>query len=246
MSNEVAVVLTAHESACVVRRLGSVAPIYATLSQVLRTSGITVSPGDLVGVDFSTDAPSVLDHWWSATVVALNNDRAVILRRLTGDNAFLTEAAWTLPRLVPTLAEGHQVFLDASHARPVVVDLAENGEPIHPHRFDEGYDAIRDELATMFRWRRPAGQLHDGALEVSEDLVRRLVLEQFPWWQNLPLRRVRSTGTVHALYRLGADMVLRLPLVPRWHSLDKEQRWLPWLAPQLPLAIPGRRRPDGQ
>ena len=48
----------------------------------------------------------------------------------------------------------------------------------------------------------------------------------------------RSMGTVHAMYRLGGDMAVRLPMIPREHSLDKELRWLPWLAPRLPLAIP--------
>lgn len=41
------------------------------------------------------------------------------------------------------------------------------------------------------------------------------------------------------MYRLGEDMVVRLPRV-HWAigGVEKEQRWLPKLAPHLPLAIP--------
>lgn len=36
----------------------------------------------------------------------------------------------------------------------------------------------------------------------------------------------------------GDDLVVRLPRVPRWQSLDKEVRWLPWFAERLPIAVP--------
>ena len=70
-------------------------------------------------------------------------------------------------------------------------------------------------------------------------LVRRLVASQFPQWTSLPIERFESAGTDNALYRLGVDMVVRLPSVS-WaigHA-TKEQRWLPVLAPQLPLPVP--------
>jgi aminoglycoside phosphotransferase (APT) family kinase protein len=69
--------------------------------------------------------------------------------------------------------------------------------------------------------------------------VQQLLSAQFPQWAGLPLARVQSTGTVNAIYRLGADMCVRLPRVQRWASdLEKELRWLPTLAPHLPLAVP--------
>src|SRR5205823_12719017 len=41
------------------------------------------------------------------------------------------------------------------------------------------------------------------------------------------------------MYRLGADKAVRLPRFPRWApQVDREQRWLRWLAPQLPLTVP--------
>ena len=84
----------------------------------------------------------------------------------------------------------------------------------------------------------PTDKMHDDEIEVPASLVQQLLSSQFPRWAHLPLQRVRSMGTVHAMYRLGGDMAVRLPMIPREHSLDKELRWLPWLAPRLPLAIP--------
>ncbi|MCW2776664.1 MAG: aminoglycoside phosphotransferase [Frankiales bacterium] len=71
------------------------------------------------------------------------------------------------------------------------------------------------------------------------DLVRRLLTSQHPRWADLPVRPVASGGTDNDLYRLGDDLVVRLPVVA-WSVDDvaKEQRWLPVLAPHLPLAVP--------
>lgn len=57
-------------------------------------------------------------------------------------------------------------------------------------------------------------QMHPGQLPVSADLVRKLVHEQFPAWRDLPVRAVPPQGTVNALFRIGADLVARLPLQP--------------------------------
>ena len=67
----------------------------------------------------------------------------------------------------------------------------------------------------------------------------RLLAAQFPQWADLPIEPVPSAGTDNALYRLGDDMVVRLPRID-WavEQVDKEHQWLPRLAPHLPLAIP--------
>lgn len=84
-----------------------------------------------------------------------------------------------------------------------------------------------------------AGKMHAGEVETDVSLVRRLLGAQFPRWADLPIEQVRPWGTDNALYRLGADMVARLPRISRaTATLDKEIRWLPRLAPLLPLAIP--------
>lgn len=76
-------------------------------------------------------------------------------------------------------------------------------------------------------------------VERDDSFVNRLIAAQFPKWANLPLKKVTSYGTDHTLYRLGKDMVLRFPRV-QWADTQviKEHRFLPKLAPNLPLAIP--------
>lgn len=83
-------------------------------------------------------------------------------------------------------------------------------------------------------------RMHADQLEIDDALVRRLVAAQFPRWAGLPLRRVRSAGTVNAIYRLGDELAVRLPLVPGWaDDLESELVWLPRLTrAALPLAIP--------
>lgn len=84
-----------------------------------------------------------------------------------------------------------------------------------------------------------APRMHHDEIESDVGVVRRLLRAQQPQWADLPIERVASTGTDNALYRLGADMVVRLPLRPTSSGpVEKELRWLPVLAPRLPLAVP--------
>ena len=74
---------------------------------------------------------------------------------------------------------------------------------------------------------------------IDRSLVARLVERQFLHWSGLSIAEVPSSGTDHAIYRLGDDMAVRLPRRQRAAGMvGKEQRWLPLLAPLLPLAIP--------
>jgi aminoglycoside phosphotransferase (APT) family kinase protein len=81
--------------------------------------------------------------------------------------------------------------------------------------------------------------MHPDEVHTDTALVRRLLEKQFPQWAHLPLERVPSSGTDNALYRLGAKMVVRLPRI-HWAlgAVEKDLRWLPVLAPHLPVAIP--------
>lgn len=84
-----------------------------------------------------------------------------------------------------------------------------------------------------------ARKMHADEVDIDGSLVRRLVAGQFPQWADLPLARVDSAGTDNAIYRLGEDMAVRLPRVPRSSGqVAKEQRWLPILAPLVSLDIP--------
>lgn len=81
--------------------------------------------------------------------------------------------------------------------------------------------------------------MHPGMHPIDDDLVRRLVAGQFPRWAGLPVRRFPSGGTVNAMYRLGDDMVVRLPLVANGAGdVAAERAWLHRLAPHLPTSIP--------
>jgi aminoglycoside phosphotransferase (APT) family kinase protein len=80
--------------------------------------------------------------------------------------------------------------------------------------------------------------MHPDELGINEPLVRSLIDEQFPEWRDLRLRAI-SWGTVNAVYRLGEELAVRLPRRAEWASnLEQEVRWLPVLAPSLPLPIP--------
>jgi aminoglycoside phosphotransferase (APT) family kinase protein len=84
-----------------------------------------------------------------------------------------------------------------------------------------------------------ATKMHADEVATDASLVRRLLTAQFPQWADLPIAPVPSAGTDNALYRLGDDLVARLPRIQdATGQVEKEQRWLPTLAPHLPLAIP--------
>src|SRR5829696_5323127 len=81
--------------------------------------------------------------------------------------------------------------------------------------------------------------MHAEEAQTDVRLVRSLLAGQFPHWAALPVERVPSWGTDNALYRLGDDMVARLPRRQQNAlQLEKELRWLPRLAPHVPLPVP--------
>jgi aminoglycoside phosphotransferase (APT) family kinase protein len=76
-------------------------------------------------------------------------------------------------------------------------------------------------------------------ITVTAAQVRRLIEEQFPQWAGLPVQPVASGGWDNWTFRLGAGMAVRLPSAAEYAlAVDKEHRWLPALAPRLPLPIP--------
>ncbi len=107
------------------------------------------------------------------------------------------------------------------------------------HVGDEHEDGV-----PVWRWERPVRpddpvRMHVEEVDTDTALVRRLLRAQHPQWADLPLQRVPSAGTDNAMYRLGDELAVRLPRIG-WalDTVAKEQRWLPFLAPQLPLAVP--------
>lgn len=84
-----------------------------------------------------------------------------------------------------------------------------------------------------------AARMHDGQVETTTDLVRRLVAAQLPHLAHLPIQPVAESGTDHALYRLGEELLARLPIID-WavDQAETDKHWLPVLAPHLPLPVP--------
>ena len=85
-------------------------------------------------------------------------------------------------------------------------------------------------------------------MRIDVDLVRRLIASQFPHWADLAIKRIEPGGWDNCSFRLGDTMVARLPSAGCYRlQVEKEQRWLPILARDLPLPIPMPRalgRPD--
>ena len=84
-----------------------------------------------------------------------------------------------------------------------------------------------------------AGKMHTDKVDINVSLVRRLLAAQFPRWADLPIKPVEVSGWDNRTFQLGAQMTVRLPsAAPYALQVEKEHRWLPKLAPLLPLPIP--------
>src|SRR3954463_5557814 len=82
-------------------------------------------------------------------------------------------------------------------------------------------------------------RLHDDENDLDEDLVRRLLATVSSSYDALPLRRFEASGSTNALFRLGDDLLVRGPRQPGGTStIAQEPRWLPYVAPHLPFAVP--------
>ncbi len=74
---------------------------------------------------------------------------------------------------------------------------------------------------------------------ITTALVRDLIADQFPQWGDLPITPVATSGWDNRTFHLGSQMSVRLPSAAAYAAqVEKEQRWLPRLAPHVPLPIP--------
>ncbi|MFF9771522.1 aminoglycoside phosphotransferase family protein [Streptomyces sp. NPDC014636] len=91
---------------------------------------------------------------------------------------------------------------------------------------------------SAFDSRKPR-RMHADEADLDAPLVQRLIARRFPEWAALPVRRLASCGTENAMFRLGADLVVRLPRRPAAvPDVLREQHWLALLGPLLPVAVP--------
>ncbi|MFJ4687218.1 aminoglycoside phosphotransferase family protein [Streptomyces sp. NPDC088789] len=75
-------------------------------------------------------------------------------------------------------------------------------------------------------------------IEITADLVRDLLKEQHPDLAGLDIREV-SGGWGNQMWRLGDGLAVRMQRMDPTPELQlKERRWLPSLAPRLPLPVP--------
>ena len=75
--------------------------------------------------------------------------------------------------------------------------------------------------------------------ESDAALMRWSIAAQFPHWAEPPIEPAVPQGWDNRTFRLGADMSVRLPSAQGYTAqVEKEHRWLPFLAPHLPLPIP--------
>jgi aminoglycoside phosphotransferase (APT) family kinase protein len=75
--------------------------------------------------------------------------------------------------------------------------------------------------------------------QITADVAARLVAGQFPQWASLPIVPVPVNGWDNTTFRLGEELSVRLPSADGYtEQVAKEHRWLPVLAPRLPLPVP--------
>ena len=80
---------------------------------------------------------------------------------------------------------------------------------------------------------------HHSEMQIDASLVRRLVAAQFPEWKELSVCPIYPGGWDNRTFRLGEQMLVRMPSAAHYAmQVEKEHRWLPRLAPLLPLPIP--------
>lgn len=75
-------------------------------------------------------------------------------------------------------------------------------------------------------------------MDITTELVKRLVEEQFPQWKDLEVRPVARSGHDNRTFHLGNTMAVRLPSGKNYAAQSaKEIRWLPYLQNHLDFPI---------
>ncbi|MFF3719035.1 phosphotransferase [Streptomyces prasinus] len=78
----------------------------------------------------------------------------------------------------------------------------------------------------------------DSEIEITAELVHGLLEDQHPDLAGLDIHEVAG-GWDNQMWRLGDELAVRMPRTERAPELQrKERRWLPVLAPRLPLPVP--------
>lgn len=75
-------------------------------------------------------------------------------------------------------------------------------------------------------------------MDITVELVKQLITEQFPDWKKLAIRPVEKSGHDNRTFHLGTDKTVRLPSGKAYASqIEKELRWLPEFQTQITCTI---------
>jgi aminoglycoside phosphotransferase (APT) family kinase protein len=108
-----------------------------------------------------------------------------------------------------------------------------------PRGPDSAVLGTRSTARSHIRWGGVVTRMHDDEIEVDEGLVRRLLGTLSPAYDDLPLRPFEATGSTNALFLLGDGLLVRVPRQPGGtRTIEKEERWLPYVGAHLPVAVP--------
>ncbi len=212
---------------CTVRLVATGDEFGAVASFSLQELAVGVGPGDIVVVEDSRPLPLVTFRYWRATATRVDDRSVVIDPPMSGAQR---NPSMRLPGAFALKVEVGDTVLCT---RQVVADIEVDGQPSDPERLLVAYERIRDAVLG------PESALRIPVEEpvIDEPLVTQLIAEQFPQWSSLAMEQVSSWE--NAMFRLGDELAVRLTR-GRWAlgQLEKEHRWLPLLAPYLPLPIP--------
>ena len=82
-------------------------------------------------------------------------------------------------------------------------------------------------------------KMHIDEIEVDQVTVKNLIRAQFPEWSHLPIKKLKTSGTVNTIFKLGHDLSIRIPKLPLGvQQIEKEHKWLHELQNSLTLKIP--------
>lgn len=130
----------------------------------------------------------------------------------------------------PTLRLSSDSTFETAGSRQAILDKLKSEALLNNFELD---------LSDLFSILSNNGDMHSERVDIDTALVRQLIAKQFPVWADLPIRPVEFGGWDNKTFHLGEHMTVRLPSGAAYaQQVEKEQRWLPKLAPLLPLPIP--------
>ena len=84
-----------------------------------------------------------------------------------------------------------------------------------------------------------SGKLHHNEFDITDSLAQTLIKKQCPQYAHHPIHRLSHQGSDNILFKLGDDMVVRLPRTKTsTENLSKEAQFLPLIGKGVSLGVP--------